>query len=343
MNQMRAFDGLPDGYRQPWDYAQQSWGYPQQPNCGCPPSPPSAQQSRGYPPQPIFDWQRQEPWNTQHPRDARQPGRDEREWNAYGPDRAGQNWLQGGELFPEELESFFEEPIPAVPQPAARQPAVQETARPENPQRSKAIKFILNALTLCVVVFLVVGSTIFAFSNKEDKSLFGYRFYNVLTPSMQPLFRPGDMIFVKLADPSHVKVGDVVTFNPSVKSTAFLTHRVVDLLPADELHPARMVTKGDYNNMEDPPVGLNAVIGTHMFTIPRFGKVVDMMRSNLLLVCVCFGAFFLLLTVLRAYFAARKQERAEPTRPLTLSPHDIHAFQADRHRRPPAACATGLL
>jgi len=126
---------------------------------------------------------------------------------------------------------------------------------------------------------------------------------------MQPAFKPGDMIFVKLTNPSDVKIGDIVTFNPSPKSTAFLTHRVVNLLPADESQPARMVTKGDFNNTEDPPVGLSAVIGVHTFTIPVMGRVVEMMRSNLLLVCICFGAVFLLLAVLRAYFAARKQEK----------------------------------
>ncbi|MCL2106514.1 MAG: signal peptidase I [Oscillospiraceae bacterium] len=193
---------------------------------------------------------------------------------------------------------------------ADEQPSAEpELAQPVKAMRSKPFNRILNLFTYCFVAFLLAGSTMFAFSNSAEKSLLGYRFYNVLTPSMQPAFKPGDMIFVKLTKPSEVKVGDIVTFNPSPKSTAFLTHRVVELLPADESQPDRMVTKGDFNNTKDPPVGLSAVIGVHTFTIPVMGRVVEMMRNNLLLVCICFGAVFLLLAVLRAYFAARKQEK----------------------------------
>jgi len=207
-----------------------------------------------------------------------------------------------------------------------------ETAPAEEAQTgkkppSKAVNLVLNALTFCFVAFLIAGSTIFAFSNNESKNLFGFRFYNVLTPSMQPLFKPGDMIFVKLAEPSQVKVGDVVTFNPSSRSTAFLTHRVEELLPAEEAKPARMVTKGDFNNAADPPVDLSAVIGVHVLTVPFMGRIVEMMRSNLLIVCVCFGAAFLLLMVLRAYFAVRRENKAKAAPPpADPQPFDIHAY-----------------
>ncbi|MDR2686686.1 MAG: signal peptidase I [Oscillospiraceae bacterium] len=234
-------------------------------------------------------WQQpQQPWNTQQAWDAQQTWNTQQPWNAWQQNIGGQEiWSLPAE------EEAMPEPIPEALL-AKKQP-------------SKAVNLVLNLLTFCVVAFVIVGSTVFAFSNDANKNLFGFRFYNVLTPSMQPLFKPGDMIFVKLTDPSNVKVGDVVTFNPSAKSTAFLTHRVAELLPAEEAKPARMVTKGDFNNAADPPVDLSAVIGVHVFTIPFMGRVVEMMRGNLLLVCICFGTGFLLLMVLRAYFAARKE------------------------------------
>ena len=261
----------------PWNTQQQGWQAPQ--SCW-----PGYGQDAWTAYQPVYNWQaRQEDWRQQALWNKRQPDCD---WQAWQEDWQGQE-------VPLEEDPF----------------AACEAALPELPKPSKAVNYILNILCYCFVVFLLAGSTMFAFSNNADKSLFGYRFYNVLTPSMKPFFKPGDMIFVRLAEPSQIKEGDVVTFHPSSKSTAFLTHRVVGLLPADEAQPARMVTKGDYNNAEDPPVRLDAVIGVHVFTIPMFGRVVEMMRSNLLLVCVCLGAVFLLLTVLRAYFAVRRQEK----------------------------------
>lgn len=304
--QWNPWGQVPSGYPQ----TQAAW--PQQPNYGGQGQQPwNAQQTWYAPPQPA--------WDTRQQNLGRQDI-----WGAYGQAGAGQERLYAQTQWPDPLEDLTEAQEMA---PEAAPEAVPAGKK----QPSKAANLVLNILTLCFVGFLIAGSTIFAFSNKEDKSLFGFRFYNVLTPSMQPFFKPGDMIFVKLVkDPAaEVHEGDVVTFSPSAKSTAFLTHRVSELLPADETHAARMVTKGDYNNAADPPVSLNAVIGVHVFTIPFFGKIVDMMRSNLLVVCICMGAIFLLLTVLRAYFAARKEGKQKsagiappPAAPATV----IHAF-----------------
>ena len=278
--------------------------------------------------QPGYGWQGQQPWYPQQPQqpwNARQSWEVQQQsissqdvWNGYGQNGAGQDWPYARTQWPDDLESLIAEPE-AVPE------TVAETEQTEAKQPSKAVNLVLNILTFGFVLFLLAGSTMFAFSNKDTKSLFGYRFYNVLTPSMAPFFKPGDMIFVKLVkDPlTDVQPGDVVTFKPSPKSDAFLTHRVVELLPEEEKRPPRMVTKGDHNNAEDPPVALSAVVGVHQFTIPFFGKVVDLMRANLIVVCVCIGAVFLLLTVLRAYFAARREEKQKAAAPPT---RDIHAF-----------------
>jgi len=271
--------------------------------------------------QPAQGWQGQQPWNVQQPQQTWSAQQPQRHWNTQ-PSYEGQ---YARSIWPEDLESLIPEEEFV---PEAMLEVMPEPAQAGKKQPSKAVNLVLNLLTFCFVGFLIAGSTIFAFSNNETKNLFGYRFYNVLTPSMQPFFKPGDMIFVKLADSSQVKVGDVVTFSPSAKSTAFLTHRVAELLPAEEKKPARMITKGDFNNAADPPVDLNAVIGVHVFTIPFMGRVIEMMRANLLIVCVCFGAIFLLLMVLRAYFAVRKENRAKAKAAQEAFPslRDIHAF-----------------
>jgi signal peptidase len=183
-----------------------------------------------------------------------------------------------------------------------------EDVKGKDKKKNKAINIVLNILTYAFIIALIVGSTMFAFSNNTDKHIFGYRFYHVLTPSMSPTFNEGDMIFIKIVDdPATVKKDDIVTFQPSPRSTSFLTHRVVELLPADDKNPARMITQGDANNAKDPPVRLDAVIGIHVFTVPYMGGIIDFMRNNLLLMGICFGATLLLISVLRVYFSTRGQ------------------------------------
>ena len=45
---------------------------------------------------------------------------------------------------------------------------------------------------------IIIAALLFAASNSPNKSLFGYRYYTVLTPSMEPAYKVGDMVFVKI-------------------------------------------------------------------------------------------------------------------------------------------------
>ena len=47
------------------------------------------------------------------------------------------------------------------------------------------------------------------------KSIFGYRYYTVLTGSMSPSYEVGDVVFVHIEKSDKIKEGDVITFNPS--------------------------------------------------------------------------------------------------------------------------------
>ena len=59
----------------------------------------------------------------------------------------------------------------------------------------------------------------FASSRTPDKSLFGYRYYDVLTGSMEPAYSVGDLIFVKITDADNINVGDAPGNGYEVVST----------------------------------------------------------------------------------------------------------------------------
>ena len=77
-------------------------------------------------------------------------------------------------------------------------------------------------------VLIVIAAFFFAADRSPTKSMFGYRYYIVLTDSMVPEFASGDMVFVSLREKPSIAVGDVITFNPSSGSDAYLTHRVTE-------------------------------------------------------------------------------------------------------------------
>ena len=118
-----------------------------------------------------------------------------------------------------------------------------------------------------VIVVIVVVAAVFLMGSR----LLGYQVYNVISPSMEPTYSVGDLIYVKTVDPDAVKVGDPITFVLN-EELVVATHRVVRI-DAEKRH---FYTKGDANETADAaPVHFNNLIGVPQFSLPLLGYVSD--------------------------------------------------------------------
>ncbi|MGG5314920.1 signal peptidase I [Enterococcus sp. AZ072] len=188
-----------------------------------------------------------------------------------------------------------------------------QSAQPlQNAKKStnrKIFLFLYNLFFYTLTIGILLSSLMFAFSEKSDAAIFGYRFYQVLTNSMAPQpdspsrgFYAGDIVLVKMADGSQVKEGDIVTFQVG-EGDRYLTHRMVERL--DELNGEKgdyIVTKGDANNSKDPPISADRIYGKVAFVIPKMGSVLNFVQENLWLCLVCVVSTFSFFLVLKAYF-----------------------------------------
>ena len=105
--------------------------------------------------------------------------------------------------------------------------------------------------------------------------LIGYQCFNIISPSMEPKYGVGDLIYVKEVDPKTIKEGDVITFIVN-EDLVVGTHRVVRV----DAENQRFYTKGDANEIEDSePVHFNNVIGVPQFSIPKLGYVSDFVQN----------------------------------------------------------------
>ena len=133
-----------------------------------------------------------------------------------------------------------------------------------------ALKKVWNVLSTVLVVLMIVCA-VFLMGSR----LIGFQCFNILSPSMEPLYSVGDLIYVKEVDPATIKEGDVITF---VLNEDLLvgTHRVIRV-DAKNQH---LYTKGDANEIEDgAPVHFNNVIGVPKFSIPKLGYVSDFVQN----------------------------------------------------------------
>ncbi|MGG5317755.1 signal peptidase I [Enterococcus sp. AZ072] len=196
---------------------------------------------------------------------------------------------------------------PQRPRPTQQgTPPLQEAKKSTN---RKIFLFVYNLFFYTLTIGILLSSLMFAFSEKSDAAIFGYRFYQVLTNSMAPQpdspsrgFYAGDIVLVKMADGSQVKEGDIVTFQVG-EGDRYLTHRMVERL--DELNGEKgdyIVTKGDANNSKDPPISADRIYGKVAFVIPKMGSVLNFVQENLWLCLVCVVSTFGFFLVLKAYF-----------------------------------------
>ncbi|MGL5378348.1 signal peptidase I [Clostridium sp.] len=152
--------------------------------------------------------------------------------------------------------------------------------------RKEKSKIIPSILFYSLIIFILVGSTVFSLSKNKNKSIFGFRFYNVLTSSMEPAIKSGDLVLTKITDSKNIEVGDIITFYPSVNPDAYLTHRVIE--KAENYNDSGLIgfkTKGDNNESADNMVvSEKKVVGVVEFVIPYLGFIISYISQNIILI-----------------------------------------------------------
>lgn len=137
-------------------------------------------------------------------------------------------------------------------------------------QMPKKVKKLWDTVTT-VLVALVVVFAIFLMGSR----LVGLQVFRVISPSMEPTYSVGDLLYVKPVDPDSVRVGDPITFVLN-EDLVVATHRVVAVDGENRL----FTTKGDANENEDAaPVHFNNLIGVPVFAIPLLGYVSAYIQS----------------------------------------------------------------
>lgn len=124
----------------------------------------------------------------------------------------------------------------------------------------KTWNIISTVLVLAVVVLAVLLAGV---------RLFGFTPYAILSPSMEPRYKTGDLVYVREKPVDQIVKGDVITFVADANLTV-VTHRV------DEVDAENRCfrTKGDANNVQDiAPVLYENVIGVVAFSLPKLGNL----------------------------------------------------------------------
>ncbi|MDD4705602.1 MAG: signal peptidase I [Bacilli bacterium] len=135
---------------------------------------------------------------------------------------------------------------------------------------NKGLKILINIINIIFVIFVVAFIvTVYLQRFSDNKlSFFNYRVFTVVTASMEPEYKIGDVLLSKEVDPSTIKPGDDISYfgrTGDIKGK-IVTHKVISV---------ETNTRGEYffrakglsNIIEDPTIYENQLLGVVTYKI----------------------------------------------------------------------------
>lgn len=202
--------------------------------------------------------------------------------------------------------------------------------------KQKVLTIIGTILCIILLPILIINLTLIVKSyvnTDEVPSLGGIFPMIVLTDSMYPEIKSGDLIICNTTEAEDIQVDDVISFfDPMGSGTSVVTHRVLEIVEEDGGLSFR--TKGDNNNAEDQVlVPAENLVGIYRSRIPALGNVAMFMQTTpgLILCVVCPVLLLVGFDMLRR----RKYEKAkqQDTDALLAELEALRALKAEKENQ----------
>lgn len=146
--------------------------------------------------------------------------------------------------------------------------------------------FLIAVVTLTLII--LVRALVY---KKYD--VFGYRFYLIMSGSMEPTIHVSDAVITKEQD-TYVE-GDIISFNYGGAPTV---HRIVKVYTENDSKMYQ--TKGDNNNTEDKGLQKHEnVYGKVMYRIPKVGDAIIFIQRNIVIILILMLGVFIIISLVR--------------------------------------------
>lgn len=152
-----------------------------------------------------------------------------------------------------------------------------------NKKVSKVLYIILLVILVPILLINLVIMVKSFVSKDEVPSIFGYKPMIVLTGSMEPTIKRGDLVLSKEVNATSLKVDDIISYRDN--ENAIITHRIVTITNGED--GLEFTTKGDANNTEDSIViKENMIEGIYVNRIPGLGTILEFIQTPVGIVLV---------------------------------------------------------
>ena len=204
------------------------------------------------------------------------------------------------------------------PQPYYREaPYLDRQPTGEFPKAGEAIrsksgnglwKSISNIFFYAALIAIVLGAVVLGSKSNGGTSIFGFRYAEVETPSMQSVIPRGSLVVTREIPSKEIKAGDIISFLRSDEKS--VTHQVIQVLPDfDGSGTLGFQTKGTDNPDPDPDIVAAAnVQGVVIWHMNGLGFTLRYVRENIMYVFLIFVLIILLSIAVRVFVGEKRKE-----------------------------------
>lgn len=130
-----------------------------------------------------------------------------------------------------------------------------------------------------------------------NSGIMGYHLYTVATGSMTGVYNVNDVIVVKTFDTSKLKVGDDVAYvgNRGGLEDKLVTHRIIKIEDGED--GRIFTTKGVSNQVEDPSITSNQIVGKVTGVLPVVTQLNHIIKSQAGFFCLIFCPLVLVIVL----------------------------------------------
>ena len=158
--------------------------------------------------------------------------------------------------------------------------------RKKKAQKIQKIISIIGYILLIPLLIYNVSLIVQAITNPDKTpSFLGIKTYAILSGSMEPDIKTGDIVIVKETDESDIEIGDVISFR---RGQTVITHRIIEIVEDTKTYK----TKGDNNNVEDSvDVEFGSIEGKVIGRIPFLGKISQIFSGKITMIAIALMAY----------------------------------------------------
>jgi len=144
---------------------------------------------------------------------------------------------------------------------------------------STVLVWIVVVIAVCMMVFTIVSVNTF---DRNDRDIFGYRCYIVLSDSMSATdFDAGDLVLVKKVDPTTLQEGDIIAYQSQNEENygATVTHKIRAKTTDASGNPG-FITYGTTTDTDDETVVTYPfILGKYQLALPKVGTFFQFLKT----------------------------------------------------------------